>query len=215
MDPNIHFEQPGLAEDHGPGEETAAYLRRLKAEHMEDAPRARADVDTRTPATQSSPAVKERRQTQRFACSGSVEFKTEGSDVRMWGTVTDISLHGCYLEMSTTFPVNTKASLVIESAGVRVHTQATVRASYPFLGMGMSFTGIEAGQRSRLEEILAALAGQRTIVNDVPSEEPSLAEVVTSADPWACTEEIAEFFKKNAALSRDQFYEIANRVRRS
>jgi len=213
MDPNIHLEQPGLAEGRGPAEDSAAYLRRLKGEHTEDAPRAGADG--KIPATQSTPGIKERRQSQRFPCSGSVEFKTEGSDVHMWGTVTDISLQGCYVEMSTTFPINTKASLVIESNGIRFHTQATVRASYPFLGMGMCFSGIEAGQRKRLEEILAALAGQKTIPNGVRSEESNIAETVASADPGAFMEEVAEFFKKNAALSRDQFYEIAKRVRRS
>lgn len=215
MDPNIHIEQPGLAGGRGQGEETAAYLRRLKGEHTEDAPRPRADEDAQIPATQAAPGTKERRQSQRFPCSGSVEFKTEGSDVHMWGTVTDISLHGCYVEMSTTFPVNTKANLVIESNGVRFHTQATVRASYPFLGMGMCFSGIEAGQRANLEEILATLAGQKNIVNGVRSEESDVAETVASADPGACMEEVAEFFKKNAALSRDQFCEIAKRVRRS
>jgi len=215
MDPNIHLEQPGLGGDRGQGEETAAYLRRLKGEHTGDAPRPRADADAQIPATESAPGLKERRQSQRFPCSGSVEFKTEGSDVRMWGTVTDISLHGCYVEMSTTFPVNTRTNLVIESNGVRFHSQATVRASYPFLGMGMCFAGIETAQRAKLEEILAVLAGQETIGDGVPSEESGLAEVVASADPWACMEGVAEFFKKNAALSRDQFCEIAKRVRRS
>ena len=215
MDPNIHLEQPGLAEGRGQGEETAAYLRRLKAQLTEDAAHGGAEADTQIPATQSSLPIKERRQSQRFPCSGSVEFKTEGSDVHMWGTVTDVSLHGCYVEMSTTFPVNTKANLVIESNGIRFHTQATVRASYPFLGMGMCFSGIEAGQRKRLEEILATLAGQKNIVNGVRSEESNVAETVASADPGACMEEVAEFFKKNAALSRDQFCEIAKRVRRS
>jgi PilZ domain len=133
MDPNIHFEQPGLAGGRGPAEDSAAYLRRLKAELTEDAAHGGAEADTQSLATQSAPPIKERRQSQRFACSGSVEFKAEGSDVHMWGTVTDISLHGCYVEMSTTFPINTKASLVIESGGIRFHTQATVRLPTLFL----------------------------------------------------------------------------------
>ncbi|HEY6302122.1 MAG TPA: hypothetical protein VIX14_03565, partial [Terriglobales bacterium] len=36
------------------------------------------------------------------------------------GTLTDVSLHGCYLEMNTTFPVGTKVKLVLKSFGVRV-----------------------------------------------------------------------------------------------
>ena len=158
MDPTLHSEQPGLAEDHSQGGDTAAYLRRLKAQPSEG--EASADAGSaKVPAVQPYPAVKERRRSPRFACSGSVELFVEGSDARLWGTLKDISLHGCYVEMPTTFLVNTNASLTLESAGIRVSTQATVRASYPFLGMGLCYTEMEAGQRSRLEQILAALAG--------------------------------------------------------
>lgn len=214
MDPNIHFELPGLPQDRGHTEDNAAYLRRLKAQQTGDA-QPRAEADGKIPAATGSPDGKERRRSPRFQCSGSVEFKAEGSDIRMWGTVTDISLHGCYVEMSTTFPVNTKASLVLESAGVRLHAQATVRTSYPFLGMGMCFREIEPGQQAQLKEILAALAEQKGFRTDVPLEQADLQELLASVDPRACIDEIAEFFKKSAALSRDEFYEIAKRVRRS
>jgi len=240
MDPNFQCEERGLVQDRGRSDDNAAYLRRLKAQQVESAPRTGADPDTSLISPQCNPVIKERRQSRRYACSGSVEFKVEGSAVRMWGTVTDISQHGCYVEMSTTFPVNTKASLVLDSVGVRFHTQATVRASYPFLGMGMCFTEMEAAQRSQLEQILATLAGAKAIPNGAASEqtasrqtgfeqldpdeigrqqiafgEPSLAEVLAFVDPWVCLEEISQFFKKNTVLSRDELYDIAKRVRRS
>jgi len=216
MDPNVIHEQPGLPENSGQGEDGAAYLRRLKKQPDGDGPSAPADANNAAaPVAKPAPAMTERRRSTRFQCSGSVEFQAEGSDVRMWGRLTDISLHGCYVEMSTTFPVNTKVTLVVDSLGIRVRAQATVRVSYPFLGMGMCFAEIEPGQQSQLEQLLTSLAGQRAILNAAPSEKAGLPEILASADAWACLEAVAEFFKKNLELSRDEFYQIAKRVRRS
>src|SRR3981081_2000925 len=113
VDPRIYRAQPDLASDSSNGDEGVDYLRRLKGAVAEGAP---ADAVARgggeAPAAAKSVEWKERRQSPRLRCSGSAEFRTEASDVRIWGTVTDISLHGCYVEMNTTFPVGTKVDLV-------------------------------------------------------------------------------------------------------
>lgn len=72
-----------------------------------------------------------------------MEFRTEASEVRIWGTVTDISLNGCHVEMNTTFPVGTKVDLLRKSFGVRIEAPGAVRPSYPFLGMGICFAEIQ------------------------------------------------------------------------
>ncbi len=216
MDPNIDTEEPGLSQGRAQAEDGVAYLRRLKgqaADGAADSPMGEHGGSDRIAGT--SPAVKERRRSPRFLCSGSVAFQAEGSDVRLWGTLTDVSLHGCYVEMSTTFPVDTKVSLGLESLGIRVQVQAMVRLSYPFLGMGMCFTEIEPGQQTQLEYLLSALAGQRALLNGSPAEQTGLPEILASADPWACLDEIAEYLRKNPAISREEFYQIAKRVRRS
>lgn len=215
MDPNVIHEQPSLPEGGSHVDDSAAYLRRLRAQHLETALEAQANAGVSIPVDKSSTGTRERRRSERFLCSGSVEFKTEGSDVRMWGTLKDVSLHGCYVEMSTPFPVNTNVNVILESAGIRVYATATVRASYPFLGMGMCFTEMEPAQQLRLQRILATLAKQRAIFNGVSSEQPDPLGILASMDARACLEEVAEFFKKNAHLSRDEFYRIAQRVRRS
>jgi hypothetical protein len=58
----------------------------------------------------------------------SAVFRVEGNDARVWGTVTDFSLHGCYVEMNTMFPAGTKVALVLKSFGIRIETPGTVRA---------------------------------------------------------------------------------------
>jgi hypothetical protein len=133
----------------------------------------------------------------------------------MWGTLTDISLHGCYVEMSFTFPVDTKVNLVLKSCGIRVQVSGTVRASYPFLGMGIGFAEIDPEQQLQLKQLLAALGGQSAFFRGVPAPENAVKDTVRSADPRALLDEVTEFFRKNQLLSRDEFHQIAKRVRRS
>jgi PilZ domain len=212
VDPHIYPEQPGLSPDSSEGKDGVKNLRLLKGEAAEGEP---AGAAGRAPAATDAPAFKERRRSPRLRCSGSVEFRAEGSDVRMWGTLTDVSLHGCYVEMNTTFPVNTKVDLVLKSFGIRIQTPGTVRATYPFLGMGICFADIEPGQQLQLKQLLAALAGRSAVSNSGSPEENGMKDTLASADPRAFLDEIIEFFRRNQLLSRDEFYQIAKRVHRS
>jgi len=208
--------QDRLAQDSSNGGEGVDYLRRLKGAVLEAAP---ADAVVRgggeAPAAANSLAWKEKRQSPRLRCSGSAEFRTEASDARMWGTVTDVSLHGCYVEMNTPLPVGTKMDLVLKSFGIRIEAPGTVRASYPFLGMGICFAEIEPVQQMQLKQLLAALAGRSAVPNAMPAAEKTVKDTLASADPKSFVEGIAEFFQKHETLSRDEFHQIAKRVRRS
>ncbi len=216
MDPHIYPGQPGLPPDSSDGEEGVNYLRRLKGEAAEGAPAdATAKGGGRAPAATTTIEWEERRQSPRLRCSGSVEFRAEGNDVRMWGTLTDISLHGCYVEMNTTFPVGTRLDLVLKSFGIRIQAPGTVRASYPFVGMGICFAGIEPGQDLQLKQLLAALAGHSTVSNGGSTQRNRMKDTLGSADPRAFLDEITEFFQKKHLLSREEFHQIAKRVRRS
>lgn len=59
--------------------------------------------------------TEERRRSPRFECPGSVEISIDGSDVPLSGTLTNISLHGCYVKTPTTFPLDTGVSIAIAS----------------------------------------------------------------------------------------------------
>jgi len=160
MDPNIITEESGVPEERQLGTATGtAYLRQLRkhaAESVSLPPEAGAALPSASPS--------DRRQSRRHECTGGVRLRADGSDVRLWGTLKDISLNGCYVEMATTFPVNTQVNLELESAGIRVLAGATVRASYPSLGMGMCFSKLAPTQELRVKEILAASAEKRTIL---------------------------------------------------
>jgi hypothetical protein len=87
-----------------------------------------------------------------------MEFRCEGTSNSLTGTLTDISLHGCYVEMSTTFPVGTKIRMMLRSGGISIQAPGLVRASYPFLGMGISFSELEPAQQANLNQLLNSLA---------------------------------------------------------
>ena len=214
MDPHIETEEPGLPA-RGDSEDGATHLRRLKndGKDVSSAPQPPAYVGKGSVA-QTEPPDAERRRSPRFLCSGKVELQADGSDVRMWGSLTDISLHGCYVEMSATFPVDTHVTLKLNSLGATVTTPGTIRVAYPFLGMGICFHSTEPGQQRALEQLIRALAGENAILH--PSHDhAAIPDIVASADTELLIGEIVEFFKKNGSLSRDQFYQIAKRVRRS
>ncbi len=143
-----------------------------------------------------------------------MEFRAEGNDTRMWGTLTDVSLHGCYVEMNTTFPVDTKVDLVLKSFGIRILASGTVRATYPFLGMGICFAELEPTEKLQLKQLLAALAGRSTAANGGLAEENGMKETLKAADPRAFLDEVTVFFQKSPLLSREDFHQIAKRVRR-
>ena len=198
-----------------PAESGAACLAHEREQASEDALRMAANAAVAKAAAAAGPAFKERRRSVRFECSGRVEFQADGSEVRLPGMLTDISLHGCYVEMPTTFPVETAVTLDIEARGIRFHTRAKVRATYPFVGMGMCFVETELGQRGQLGQLLRAIAAERAVLSTQPTDHGKPPDIVASADAWACLEAISSFFQKNAVLSREEFLAIAKRVRRS
>lgn len=223
MDPHIYPEQPGLPPDSGSSEEGVNYLRRLKTTAAEGAPAAAsaaAKGGGRAPAA-VTPVWKERRKSPRFRCSGNVEFRAEGSSACMWGTLTNVSLHGCYVEMDTTFPVGTRVDLVLKSFGIRVQTpgtvcaSGTVRAQYPTVGMGIGFADVEPAQQLHLKQLLEALATGSVAAKTRSAPANDMKDTLAPADPKAILDEIAEFFQKRPVLHRDEFHEIAKRVRRS
>lgn len=170
MDPHNHPNRYSLSPDLDDSEEGTNYLRRLKGKpggsvDKNLATGSRTLTTSKTaadpPAIGAASPFTERRKTPRFSCSGRIEMRVEGADYRMGGTLTDISLHGCYVEMNNTYPVGTKLSLELEVISMRIKLAGVVRAAYPFLGMGISFGQVEASRLAQLQELLVALVARK------------------------------------------------------
>lgn len=162
MDQNIHHNPFQNAPEDRESDDGANYLRNLKGDSKLASAPAVASSETGPPPVESaseSSALNERRKTPRLRCSGSVEFRVEGAK-RIWGTLTDIGIDGCYVEMNNTLPVGTKVELVLKSMGIRIETAGAIRATYPSLGMGLSFSGIQSDQLAFLNQLLSSLAGR-------------------------------------------------------
>ncbi|HTR26398.1 MAG TPA: PilZ domain-containing protein [Terriglobales bacterium] len=158
MDPSVRQEQNGSPDGKRDKDAGTSYLRQLKMRNGEGLGVAAAPAPSRPVAP-----MKERRREKRYNCSGSAEIRTEGDNTRLWGTLKDISLNGCYVEMSTTFPVDTQVYIALEAYGIRTVAEAVVRTSYPSLGMGLCFMTLAPTQQRRLKEILTAAAGRKTV----------------------------------------------------
>jgi hypothetical protein len=135
----------------------------------------------------------------------------EGSDVRTWGTLTDISQHGCYVELMATFPVGANVDLELELNGIRAQVKGEVRASYPCLGIGIAFREISDENRVRLLEMLSSLspADHPAAVSEAPSPStspPAPLPIIVNAP--AALQALADFFETRAQLTKEEFVRI-------
>lgn len=100
-----------------------------------------------------------RRHMPRYACRGGGEIRQPGMKTVVWGSMTDISRSGCYLETLTTLPRNARCELMLNVEGIEIRTGAEVRVSHPSMGMGLQFTDMDPTDQNRLDELLTKLAG--------------------------------------------------------
>jgi len=193
------------------------YLRALKRSNEGNAASAAASAPTmaRNPAPDT--VLVNRRGSPRYKCEGGVEFYIEGSDVRTWGMVSDVSRSGCYVEMHATSPVDTPVNMRLDVNGFRIHAKGIVRTSYPSLGMGIAFTGLDEANGVQLDELLLHLSGgvlpPRAPAGPQQSSGPSGLLMVTN--PSSALNAIATFFRSHRAMSREEFEELILRSQNS
>jgi hypothetical protein len=187
----------------------ADYLRSLRS----TAPEASAATSAvaATTAVDSSKNPAERRRYPRYKCEGSAQIRTDGSSVRTWATFSEVSLGGCYLEMMTTYPVDTKLDLKLQLLGFEVHTWATVRINYPFLGMGIAFTDMVPEEHQKLEAMIQALIGPsngNALAPTPPGAPQPDSGSSSNAAGDAVLNTLRRYFENHEILTRDEFRSI-------
>ena len=158
------------------------------------------------PPIESEAATQEKRRYPRFKCEGSLELKTDGASLHTWATFTDISVAGCYVEIMTTFPVGTMMDLRLGMHGFLVNTRAVVRATYPFLGMGIEFIESSPSDQEQIELMMVSLAGVAAKKLQVPEIKGLKLPPVT--EPGAVIDAVVNFFKEKTSLSADEFVRL-------
>ena len=86
---------------------------------------------------------REKRRTPRYIFIASAELVEEKSDVRVASRVSELSLHGCYLDMMNPFPANTLVLLKIWAADTVFQTRGRIIYSQPNMGAGVVFMDLD------------------------------------------------------------------------
>ena len=86
---------------------------------------------------------RERRRSLRRIFIASAELYEEQSDVRVASRVSELSLHGCYLDMMNPFPPGTTIRLKIFSGDMTLQCKARVIYSTSNQGAGVGFLDLE------------------------------------------------------------------------
>jgi len=81
--------------------------------------------------------------------------------------LTDLSLGGCYLEISSPFPVASRLTLSMRAGGIEVQVQGIVRVMHPDSGMGVEFTQNTPEHRASVERFLSVLTTNRTLLPEL------------------------------------------------
>ncbi|MFZ2010988.1 MAG: PilZ domain-containing protein, partial [Candidatus Sulfotelmatobacter sp.] len=159
------------------------------------------------PGGANPPSTVDKRRSPRYRCQGSAHIREIATGVAIWTTFTDISLHGCYVETTTTYPIGVILGLKLEANGFRVEATGEVRVIYPNLGMGISFTNMPEEDREHLRELVRSLSRPSVIVGSRVATRAALPvptePLPAVANPRAALQAMRDFFEDRQMMGRE------------
>ncbi len=99
-----------------------------------------------------------RRGQTRYVCRLGAEVYRQGSSVRNYCHLSDLSPGGCYLEMPLAFPTGTPVEITVRTQEMKLRLSGSVRASHPGYGMGISFTLSSKDERLGVQQLIDFVA---------------------------------------------------------
>jgi hypothetical protein len=129
-----------------------------------------------------------------------------------------LSLGGCYLEITSPFPVSTRLTLSMRAAGAELKTEGVVRVMHSEKGMGVEFTQGTAEHRGLLEKFLGVLAENSGVLPELLVEPEGLEtdssqSLVMPAQPIEIEDTLLRLFRNQAELPVDLFQEELRKQR--
>ena len=97
--------------------------------------------------------------------------------------LTDLSLGGCYLDISSPFPVSSRVTLSMRAAGSEFRAEGLVRVMHPDKGMGVEFTQATPQHRAAVEKFLGVLTENRNLLPELLVEPEGLESDPSPAKP--------------------------------
>lgn len=95
-----------------------------------------------------------RRGQTRYACRLGAEVYQQGSSVRNYCHLSDLSPGGCYLEMSLAFPAGSAIEITVRTHDIKLRLSGLVKASHPGYGMGVSFKLNTRDERQGVQQLI-------------------------------------------------------------
>ncbi len=99
-------------------------------------------------------AYQEKRRSPRYSFIASAELIEEKADVRIASRVSELSLHGCYLDMMNPFPTGTMVLVKIAAGDAFFQAKGKIIYSQMNMGAGVSYVQIEPDSQTVLERWL-------------------------------------------------------------
>ena len=100
----------------------------------------------------------ERRRTPRYPFIATAEVIDQSSQASVSTRVTELSLHGCYLDMPNPLPTDTQIKVKIYSEGRFFEASGVVVYSQPNHGVGVTFRDVRPQFLTVLKQWLLAAA---------------------------------------------------------
>jgi c-di-GMP-binding flagellar brake protein YcgR len=151
------------------------------------------------------------RQLQEWLKQNSPEVEQDDPPIRC--QLTDLSLGGCYLEISSPFPASSRVTLSMRAADVEVRAQGIVRIMHPDKGMGIEFTQTTPEHRAAVEKFLGVLTENRSLLPELPVQPDGLETEPTPGKPPADTDDPLLQLFYGESLTAEQFQEALHKQR--
>src|SRR5260370_19910232 len=120
-------------------------------------------------------------QLQEWLKQNSPEVEQDDPPIRC--QLTDLSLGGCYLEISSPFPASSRCPLSMRAGTVEVRAHGVVRIMHPDKGMGVEFTQTTLEHRAAVEKFLGVLTENRSLLPELLVEPEGLESVPGTRKP--------------------------------
>jgi hypothetical protein len=131
------------------------FAKQLEKQQIENTKETGAEKDA-TARLRAQPA--NRRGQTRYACRVGAEVYQQGSSVRNYCHLSDVSPGGCYLEMPLAFPGGTTVEIIVRTHEIKLRLIGKVKASHPGYGMGVAFQLNTKDERHGVQQLIDFVA---------------------------------------------------------
>jgi hypothetical protein len=124
------------------------------------------EANRRTMVLRGSPpeaaiGYEEKRRSPRYSFIASAELIEERADVRIATRVSELSMHGCYLDMMNPFPKGTLVLVKISAGDAFFEAKSKIVYSQPNMGAGVGFLEVAPPSQEVLERWLDGAEKER------------------------------------------------------